>query len=160
MEYMKPFIPLKVTAMCNIRNYTPIDSLSHLASIVFYHHLCSQSMSVNGSPLKTVYTALYGGWFGTQPCHDHNSGLWDKCSWTATGQDSRFGKHTEQYHPQHGYGYPPSQQPFPGAPQFHQQSTFNMTNSAQPTTSARQQYPSYRPQWQVYDLHQGGYGRC
>jgi len=34
-----------------------------------------------------------------------------------------------------------------------------MTNSSQPTSSASQQYRSYGPQWQGYDLHQRGYGR-
>jgi len=34
-----------------------------------------------------------------------------------------------------------------------------MTPSLQPTTSASQRFPSYGPQWQGYDLHQGGYGR-
>jgi len=32
-----------------------------------------------------------------------------------------------------------------------------MTHSSQPTTSASQGYPGYGPQWQGYDLHQGGY---
>jgi hypothetical protein len=31
-------------------------------------------------------------------------------------------------------------------------------NCSQPTTSVSQQYPSYGPPWQGYDLHQGGYG--
>jgi len=38
--YKKPFIPLKVTATCNILNHTPIDSISNLASIVIYHYHC------------------------------------------------------------------------------------------------------------------------
>jgi len=32
-----------------------------------------------------------------------------------------------------------------------------MTYSSQPTTSARQVYPSYGPRWSGYDLHEGGY---
>jgi hypothetical protein len=36
-----PFIPLKVTATCNILNHTPIDAISHLASRVVYHYLGS-----------------------------------------------------------------------------------------------------------------------
>jgi len=35
-----PFIALKVTATCNIVNHIPIDSISHLASIVVYHYVC------------------------------------------------------------------------------------------------------------------------
>jgi len=31
-------------------------------------------------------------------------------------------------------------------------------NGSQPTTSVSQRCPSYGPQWQGYDLHQGGYG--
>jgi len=31
---------LKVTATCNILNHTPIDSISHLASIVVYRNVC------------------------------------------------------------------------------------------------------------------------
>jgi len=34
-----------------------------------------------------------------------------------------------------------------------------MTHSSQPSSSASQQYPSYGPPWQGYDLHLGGYGR-
>ena len=33
-----------------------------------------------------------------------------------------------------------------------------MTHSSQPITSVSQQYPSYGPPWQGYDLHQGSYG--
>jgi hypothetical protein len=33
-----------------------------------------------------------------------------------------------------------------------------MTHSSHPTTSVSQQYPSYGPPWQGYNLHQGGYG--
>jgi len=40
MGYMKPFIPPKVTAPCNILKHTLIDSISHLPSIVVYHNLC------------------------------------------------------------------------------------------------------------------------
>jgi len=57
MGYKKPFIPLKVTATCNILNYTLIYSVSLLASIVVYHHLCSQNMLMNRSPPKTAISA-------------------------------------------------------------------------------------------------------
>jgi hypothetical protein len=33
-------------------------------------------------------------------------------------------------------------------------------NSSQPATSISQQYPSYGPPREGYDLHQGGYGEC
>jgi len=64
-----------------------------------------------------------------------------------------------QYYPPHVYGHPPSQQPFPDTPQFYLHSPFNTThNSSHPTTRVSQQYPSYGPGWQEYDLHPGGYG--
>jgi len=115
-------------------------------------------MSTNRSPLKTANMAPPGGILGTQQPLEDNSESPENCAWTATGKDSRFEKQTKQYHLPHGYGYPPSQQPFPGAPQFYQHSPLNMKHSSQPTTSASQGYPSYGPQWQRYDIHQGGHG--
>jgi hypothetical protein len=96
--------------------------------------------------------------FGLQQRSDNNSKSPDKSSQHATHKDSQFGIHTNQYHPPQGYGYPPSQQPFPGASQFHQQPPFNMTHSSQHTSSTSQEYACYGPPWQGYDLHQGGYG--
>jgi len=116
-------------------------------------------MPTKGSPPKTVNMAPPGGLFGLQQCGDDNSESQDKSSRHATRTDSQFGKHTNQYHLPQGYCYPPSQQLFPGAPQFYHQSPFNMTHSSQPTSSASQQYPSYGPPWQGYDLHQGGYSK-
>ena len=116
-------------------------------------------MSRKGSPLKTVIMAPPGGLSGLQQCGDDNSESPDSSSPHATRNDSQFGKHTIQYHPPQGYGYPSSQQPFPGAPQFHHRSPFYMTHSSQPTISASQGFPSYGPPWQRYDLHQGGDGR-
>jgi len=114
-------------------------------------------MLTKGSPQKTVNMAPPGGQFGSQQRGDDNSESPDKSTPHATRKDSQFGNHTNQYPPQ-GYGYPPSQQTFPGAPQFYHRSPFNMTHSSQPTSSASQQYPSSGPPWQGYDLHQGGYG--
>jgi len=159
MEYAKPFIPLKVTATCNILNHTPNNSISHLPCIVVYHNLCSQNMSTNGSPLKAVNMAPPNGLFGNDQRHEDNSESSENCSGTATGKECRFGTYTNQYHLPHGYGCLSSQQPFPGAPQFYRHSPFNMTHSLQQTTSANQGFPSYRPQWQGYNLHQGGDGR-
>jgi len=99
-----------------------------------------------------------GGLFGSQPCGNDNSESPDKSSRHATRKDNKFGKHTNQYHRPQGYGHPPSQQLFPGTPQFYHQSSFNMTHSLHPTSSASQGYPSYGPPWQGYDLHQGDYG--
>jgi len=115
-------------------------------------------MSTKGSPPKTVHMATPGGLFGSQQRGDDYSESLDICSQHATRKDSQFGQHTNQYHPLQGNCYPPSQQPFPGTPQFHHQSPFNMTHNSQPTSSASHGYPSYGPPWQGYDLHQGGYG--
>jgi len=158
MGYKKPIIPPKVTATCNIHNHTPIYSTSHHRSIVVHHHLCSQNMSTKGFLPKTPNMAPLGGQFGSQWRHVDDSGSSDNGSRTTTGTDSRSTKHATQYQPPHGYDYPPTQQPFSGAPQFHHHSTFNLTRSSQPTTSVSQQYPGYGPPWQGYDHHQGGYG--
>jgi len=114
---------------------------------------------MKGSPLKTVNMALLGVPFGSQQRGDENSESLDKSSQHATRKDSQFGKHTNQYHLPQGYGYPPSEQPFPGTEQFYQQSPFNITHSSQPNSGASQGFPSYWPPCQGYDLHEGGYGR-
>jgi len=96
-------------------------------------------------------------WVATAPWRQFRSS--DHGSQPASSKDSRSGNVAYQNLPWHWYGYPPSQQPFPGAPQFYHNSPFNMTqNCSQPTTSVSQCYPSYGPQWEGYDLHQGGYG--
>jgi len=92
--------------------------------------MCSQSISANRSPSETVNTALPGGIFGSQQRSDNQSESSDHSSHTASGKDRRFGKHTNQYHPPHGYGYPPAQQPFAGTLQCYHQSQFNVTQFA------------------------------
>jgi len=145
MGYKTPFIPPKVTATCNILNDTLIYSISLLAAIVVYKYLGSQNMSTNGSPPKTANMARPVGPFGMQQRPEDSSESSDNSSGTATGKDSPFGTQSNQCHLPHGYGYLPSQQPFPGTLQFYQQSPFNLTHSSQPTTSASQEYPSYGP---------------
>jgi len=115
-------------------------------------------MSTNGCPPMTVNMTPLGGLFGTQHTLEVNSESSDNCSRTATGEDRHCGKPTNQYHLPQGYGYPPPLRPFAGYPQFYHHFSFNMRHSTQPTTSASKGYPSYRPQWQGYDLHQGGNG--
>jgi hypothetical protein len=116
-------------------------------------------MSTKGSPPKAANIAPGGGLFGSQQRHHNNSESPDNVTQHGTGKDSRSGKHANQYQPPHGYGYPPSQQPFPGASQFNHHSPFNMTNnSSQPTTGVSQLYLTYAPSWKEYDLHQGSYG--
>jgi len=116
-------------------------------------------MSTKGSPLKTVNMAPLGDLFSLEQRCDNNSGFSDNDSRNATGKDSQLVKHTNQYHPPHGYGYPLSQQLFPSAPPLYQHSPFNVTHSSlQPTTSISQRFPSYGPLWEGYHLHHGSYG--
>jgi len=159
MRYKKPFIPLKVTATCNILTHAQIHPISHLPSIVVYHHRCSPTMSTTGSPPKTANMTSPGIPFVSRYLHVNISASLDNSSQNTTGKDSRSGKDAHQYHPPHWYGYPPSQQPFPGALQIYLHSPFIIrNNSLQRTTSVSQRFLSYGPQWQGYDLHQGGYG--
>jgi len=152
MWYMKPFIPKKITATCNILNHTPTHSTSHLASIVVVDNVCSQSRSINISPLKTANMASPGSLFGMYKHHEDISAALEYGSPSAIGNDIAFGKQTNQNHPLHGYGSQPSQHPFPSPSQIYQHSSFNMTQSLQPTTSVGQGYPGNGPQWQEYYL--------
>jgi len=117
-----------------------------------------RSMSRTSSPPKTVNKAPPGGLFGSIECADNKSHSPNNSSWDATGNDSRFGKHTNQLHPLHGYGYTHSEQPFPVTPQIYHQSPCHMILSLQATSRAYERFPNCGPPWQVYDLHQGGYG--
>ena len=106
MGYKKPCIPLKITATYTILNHSLINSISHLAAIVVYHHLCSQNMSMNGYALKTAYKAPRGGQFGMQQRRGDNSESSENSSQTANGIDRSVLKQPNQYHSLHGYGYP------------------------------------------------------
>jgi hypothetical protein len=124
---------------------------------IMYH--CSQNMSTRTSQLNTTCMSSGCSLCSTQQCRDYNSRPCDNGSRTTTGKDSPSGIHANQYHLPHGYGYSPSQQPFPGTLQCYLDSPFNMRhNSMQPATSPSQQFPSCWPLWQGYDFHQGGYG--
>jgi len=147
-----------VTATCIILNHNLIYSTSHPTSLVVYHHHYSQSMSMDRSPLKTANMAPQSGQLRSQQCHDNNLGSSDIWSWTATGKETPFGNHTNQFYLPHGYGYPPWQQSFQGALQCYHHFPLNMTHSSQPISIISQGCPRYEPQWQGYDLHQGGYG--
>jgi len=76
----------------------------------------SLSMSTNRSPQRTTNMAPSRHIFGSQHLPYNNLGLFNTISQTATSTDSAFGQHTNQFHPLQGYGCPPSQQPFTGAP--------------------------------------------
>jgi hypothetical protein len=115
-------------------------------------------MSTNGSPLKTTNMAPPGGLFGSQQRPDDNVGASENNAGNTPSKDTQFRQPTNQIHPPPGYSYPPSQPPFPGAPQFYHHAPFNMTPSSQQSTGATQGYQSYGPSWQAYDFPQGGYG--
>jgi len=112
---------------------------------------------MNRSPLRTMNMVPLGGYFVLQHYLDDNLGSSGNISLTATSKASPFGKHTNRFHLPHGYGCPPSQQPFLGTHQLYDNSPLNMPHSSQPTSSASQGFASCGPQWQGYDLHQGGY---
>jgi len=104
MGYTQPFIPPKITATCAMRNHTLIYFISLLTSIVVYHNLCSWNISTSESPPKTANVPCQGVQFGKEQYHEDNSESSDNSSRTATAKDSRFGKQTNPYHLQHGYG--------------------------------------------------------
>jgi len=116
-------------------------------------------MSTNGSPPKTTSMAPPGGLFGSQQRPEDNVGAFDNNAGNTLSKDTQFGQPPNQIQPPPGYSYPPSQPPFPGAPQFSHPAPFNMTPSSQPSSGgATQGYQSYGPLWQGYDFPQGGYG--
>jgi len=115
-------------------------------------------MSTNGSPPKTANMASPGGLFGSQQRSDDNVGASDSHAGNTPNKDTQFGQPTNQFPPPPGYRYPPSQPPFPGAPQFYHHAPFNMTPSSQPSSGATEGYARYGPPWQGYDFPQGGYG--
>ena len=100
-----------------------------------------------------------GGLFGSQQRPDDNVRASDNNAGNTQSKDTQFGQPTNRFPPPPGYSYPPSQPPFPGAPQFYHPAPFNMTPSSQQSSGgAPQGYPSYGPSWQGYDFPQGGYG--
>ena len=115
-------------------------------------------MSTNGSPPKTANMAPPCGLFGSQQCLDDIVGASDNHARNTPNKDTQFGQPTNQVPPPLGYSYPPSQPPFPGAPQFYHHAPFNMTPRSQPSAGATQGYAGYGPQWPGYDFPQGGYG--
>ena len=118
----------------------------------------SHTMSTNGSPPKTTNIAPPGGPFGSHQPPDGNVGASDDNAGNTPNKDTQFGQPTNQIPQPPGYSYPPSQPPFPGAPQIYHPAPFNMTPSSQPSSGANQGYPSYRPPWQGHDFPQGGNG--
>jgi len=112
---------------------------------------------MNGALLKPTNIAPQGGLFGSQQRPDHNEVASEKHIANRSNTDTLFGQPTHHIHPPPGYGYPPLQPQFPGAPQFNHHAPFNMTPSSHPRTTATHGYQCYGPSWQAYDLTQGGY---
>jgi len=119
--------------------------------------LCSHTMLMNGSPLKTNILPLTGRLFGLQQCPDDNGNASDIESWNKPSRDTEFRQPTNQSHPPLGYRYLSRLPPIPGAPQFYHPSPVSMTPSSKPCSAAKQWNPTNGPLWQWYDLHQGGY---
>ena len=82
---------------------------------------------MNGSPPKKPNMATLGGLFGSEQCPDDNEGELDNNAGNTPGKDTQFGQPTNQSLSPLGYSYPPSQPPYPGAPQFYHPAPFNMT---------------------------------
>jgi len=128
MGYTKPFILLIFTAICNIHNYTPINTASHYVHIVVYYLSHSQRRSTNWFPWDTVSLSPADGLVRLeQHCDDHSEPS-NNGSHTGTDQNSQSGKHTNQYHPPHGYGHYPSQTVFPSTSQLSHNSPSSMTH--------------------------------
>jgi len=95
MEYTMPFIPLKVTASCNILNHTPIYSISLLTS---YSSLPASFLTKNVDQQMPTDNSKYGssGW----PIQ-HTTTLGGQfrtirnCLRTATGKANQFRKQTK-----------------------------------------------------------------
>jgi hypothetical protein len=124
-----PSNPQQVTGTWNILNHTPIGSTSYPASIQVYDRHCSQTMSGNSFPQKTMNLTPPDGKYGLWQCSDEISGPLINRLLTTTGRVSWSGKHVNEYHPQHGYGYCPCQQPCPGVPLIYHHSPLILTDT-------------------------------
>jgi hypothetical protein len=113
-------------------------------------------ISTNGSPLKTTNMASPGDLFGLQRRPDDKVGASD--AGNTPNKDTQFRQPTNLFLPPWGCIHPPSQPPFPSAPQFYHHAPFNMTPSSQRSSGATQGYVSYGPPWQGYNFPQGGSG--
>jgi len=128
--------------------------IDNLFTTIFHSHM----MSMNGSPLKSTNMAPTGGLFGLQQCPEGNVEASDNHAGNTPSKDTQFGQPLDQFHPPPGYSYPPSQPPFPGAPQVYHVAIFNMAPSSWPSSGVTEGYRSYRASWHWYILPQGGYG--
>jgi len=118
---------------------------------------CSHITSTNGSPPKTTNIAPTDGLFGLQQCPEDNLEASDYNAGNTLSKGTPFGQPPNRFHPPPWYCYPPSQPPFPGAPQFYHPTPFNMTPSLQLRSGATPGYQSYGPQWQCYNFPQSYY---
>jgi len=119
---------------------------------------CLKSMWMNGAPLMTANMAPPSAITSLQQQLHNNLRLLENISQTATSKDCPFGVHTIQYDLPPWYGYPPAQQSFSSTHWFHQHSTFKMTPSSQPRTSAKQGFRRYGQPWPGYEVSEDSYG--
>jgi hypothetical protein len=110
-------------------------------------------MLTNGSPPKIINMAAPGALFGSQQRPEDNVGASDNNAGNTPNKDTQFRQLPNKIQPPQRNSYPPSQPPFPGAPQFSHPAPFNMTPSSQQNSGgAIQGYQSYGPSWQGYDF--------
>jgi len=130
------------------------NSIDDLITTIFYLHM----MLTNGSPLKTTNMGPPVRLFGSQQCPDNNVGASYNNAGNKPHKDTQFRQPTNQFPTSPGYSHPPSQPPFPCAPQVYHPALFNRTPSSKPSSGATQGYPSYRPPWQGYNFPEDGHG--
>lgn len=95
MGYMNLVILPNITAARNILKHTLFEFTSSLPFIEVDYNLCSQSMSMNGSPRTAVNMAPCDDLCGLQSGYDDFSGSLDSHSGSAIAKFSGFWKHTD-----------------------------------------------------------------
>jgi hypothetical protein len=91
-------------------------------------------MLMNGSPPKTTIMAPLGGLFGSKQYPDDNVEASDDYAGNTPSKDTQFRQPTNQLPLPPGYSHPPSQPPFPGAPQVYHPAPFNIKPISQPSS--------------------------
>jgi len=113
---------------CTVTEPSPPDGISFCWCSAT-HQICYRLRFQNQLCMR------YCRQFASQQHPEDNVETLENHFWFTSSKDSSFGSHTNKLHLLHGYGYPPSQQPIPDAPQFYHCSPFNITPSSQPSTS-------------------------
>jgi hypothetical protein len=116
-----------------------------------------QTVSMNGSPLKTTNVASPVELYGSQPQPEENVGSSDFNTGNTSSKDTQFQQPPNQLYPPQWYSYPPSQPQVPGAPQFCHPAPLNLTPISQLICGVTEEYTSSGSSWQGYDFPPGGY---